>query len=163
MGAVWVSAQPVQMRSGEVKPLCDLLGPGSHGTTFGGTPLMCAGALEVLATIEEDHLVDNAREQGVRALSNLRSLHSPWIHEVRGVGLMIGIELREDFGSMHPLPAGKAPSLFVVEKLHAAGLLTIPSGTHTIRWLPALNVTAHEIDLATRILSETLDALSSRP
>lgn len=163
MGAVWVSAHPVQMRSGEVKPLCDLLGPGSHGTTFGGTPLMCAGALEVLATIEDEHLIDNAREQGIRALANLRGLHSPWIREVRGVGLMIGIELREDFVSVHPLPAGKSPSVFVVEKLHAAGLLTVPSGTHTIRWLPALNVTAGEIDLATRILGETLDALSPRP
>jgi acetylornithine/N-succinyldiaminopimelate aminotransferase len=163
MGAVWVSAQPVQMRSGEVKPLCDLLGPGSHGTTFGGTPLICAGALEVLNTIEEEHLVNNAGIQGARALANLRDLHSPWIREVRGAGLMIGIELREDFGSVHPLPAGKAPSIFVVEKLHTAGLLTVPSGSHTIRWLPALNVTSEEIDLATRILGETLAALHPRP
>jgi acetylornithine aminotransferase/acetylornithine/N-succinyldiaminopimelate aminotransferase len=162
MGAVWVSAQPIQMRSGEVKPLCDLLGPGSHGTTFGGTPLMCAGALEVLAAIQEEGLVENARKLGVYALEKLRALNSPWVREIRGVGLMIGIELRNDFGSLHPLPAGKLPSIYVVEKLHAAGLLTIPSGSHTIRWLPALNTTAGEVDLATRLLGETLAALDSQ-
>jgi acetylornithine/succinyldiaminopimelate/putrescine aminotransferase len=75
---------------------------------------------------------------------------------------MIGIELRNDFGSLHPLPAGKLPSIYVVEKLHAAGLLTIPSGSHTIRWLPALNTTAGEVDLATRLLGETLAALDSQ-
>jgi hypothetical protein len=91
LGAIWVSARPVQMRSGEIKPLCDLLGPGSHGTTFGGTPLICAGALEVLAVIEEEHLLENARAQGERALASLEALASPWIREVRGVGLLLGI------------------------------------------------------------------------
>lgn len=163
MGAVWVSDQPVQMRSGEVKPLCDLLGPGSHGTTFGGTPLICAGALEVIAILEEENLVANAREMGAYALSRLRALHSPWIQEIRGVGLMIGIELRQDFAVVHPLAHGKAPSIHVVEKLHAAGLLTIPSGSHTIRWLPALNVKTAEIDEAARILGDTLASLNSKP
>jgi acetylornithine/N-succinyldiaminopimelate aminotransferase len=159
MGAIWVSAQPVQMRSGEIKPLCDLLGPGSHGTTFGGTPLICAGASAVIAEIEEQNLVAHAKAMGERAVKNLRELESPWIREVRGVGLMIGIELREDFSGLQHLAAGKAPSIFIVEKLHEAGLLTVPSGTHTIRWLPALNVSAAEIDEATRILRETLSAL----
>jgi acetylornithine/succinyldiaminopimelate/putrescine aminotransferase len=163
MGAIWVSAQPVQMRCGEIKPLCDLLGPGSHGTTFGGTPLICAGASEVLNQIEVEHLVENAKTMGQRAVSNLQGLRSPWIREVRGVGLMIGIELREDFGARNRLPAGKAPSIDLVEKLHEAGLLTVPSGTHTIRWLPALNVTAAEIDEATRILNATLAALQPAP
>ena len=163
MGAIWVSAQPVQMRCGEIKPLCDLLGPGSHGTTFGGTPLICAGASEVLNQIEVEHLVENAKTMGQRAVANLQGLRSPWIREVRGVGLMIGIELREDFGARNRLPAGKAPSIDLVEKLHEAGLLTVPSGTHTIRWLPALNVTAAEIDEATRILNATLAALQPAP
>lgn len=159
LGAVWVSARPVQLRSGEVKPLCDLLGPGTHGTTFGGTPLICAGALEVLAVIDDEHLLENARVQGKHALDVLRSLNSPWIREVRGIGLMLGIELRADFASRHALPSGKAPSIFMVERLHEAGLLTIPSGTHILRWLPPLNVKAADVDNAVRILSSVLGTL----
>ena len=159
LGAIWVSARPVQMRSGEIKPLCDLLGPGSHGTTFGGTPLICAGALEVLAVIEEEHLLDNARVVGRYALETLRDLRSPWIREVRGVGLMLGIELVADFATRCGLPSGKAPSVYLVERLHDAGLLTIPSGTHVLRWLPPLNVSRNDVDAAIRLLVSVLSSL----
>jgi acetylornithine/N-succinyldiaminopimelate aminotransferase len=160
LGAVWVSARPVQMRSGEVRPLCDLLGPGSHGTTFGGTPLICSGALEVLAVIEEEGLLDNARVQGERTTTALMALSSPWIREVRGVGLLVGIELTPDFATRCGLPPGKAPSLFLVERLQEKGLLSIPSGTHTIRWLPPLNVTGADVDEAVEILSGVLSSLA---
>ena len=83
----------------------------------------------------------------------------PLIHEVRGLGLMLGIELVPDFSTLAELPEGKAPSLFLVEKLHDAGLLTIPSGTHALRWLPALNVTRAEIDEAAAILARVLGAV----
>jgi acetylornithine aminotransferase/acetylornithine/N-succinyldiaminopimelate aminotransferase len=159
LGAVWVSDRPVQMRSGEVKPLCDLLGPGSHGTTFGGTPLICSGALEVLSVIEEERLLENARVQGARAKAALEALASPWIRAVRGVGLLLGIELSADFATQAGLPPGKAPSLFLVERLHTEGLLTIPSGTHTVRWLPPLTVTAAEVDEAVGILARVLETL----
>ena len=88
-----------------------------------------------------------------------RGLASPLIHEVRGLGLMIGIELTADFAQRAKIPEGKAPSLWLVERLHEAGLLTIPSGTHAIRWLPALNVTRAEIDEAAAILARVLAAL----
>jgi acetylornithine/N-succinyldiaminopimelate aminotransferase len=161
LGAVWVSARPVQMRSGEIRSLCDLLGPGSHGTTFGGTPLICSGALEVLAVVEEEHLLANARDQGLRATDALQRLASPLIREIRGVGLLLGIELAADFATRCGLPPGKAPSLFLVERLQQAGLLSIPSGTHTIRWLPPLNVSAVEVNEAVGILSAVLSALPS--
>jgi acetylornithine/N-succinyldiaminopimelate aminotransferase len=159
LGAVWVSARPVQMRSGEVRPLCDLLGPGSHGTTFGGTPLICSGALEVLAVVEEEGLLENARIQGERAVAAIGALASPWIREIRGVGLLIGIELTADFAAQCGLPPGKAPSLFLVDRLQEMGLLSIPSGTHTIRWLPPLNVTSAEVEEAVAILSGVLASL----
>jgi acetylornithine/succinyldiaminopimelate/putrescine aminotransferase len=57
------------------------------------------------------------------------------------------------------LPEGKVPSLFLVERLHEAGLLTIPSGTHALRWLPPLNVRREEIEEAAAILARTLAAL----
>ena len=159
LGGIWVSERPVQLKSGETKPLCDLLGPGSHGTTFGGTPLVAAGANEVLAVIEEEGMLENAREMGAHALAQLQALRSPWIKEVRGVGLMLAVELIPDFASR--LTTGdRAPSLFVVDRLHAAGLLTIPSGTHAFRWLPPLNIGRGEIDQATEIVDRVLRALA---
>lgn len=160
LGAIWVSEREVTLQDGTKKKLCDLLGPGSHGTTFGGTPLVCAGANEVLAVIEEEGMLANTRHTGAHALAMLASLNSPLIQQVRGVGLMLGITLVEDFATRAKLPEGKAPSLFMVERLHEAGLLVIPSGTHALRWLPPLNVTAAQIDEAAAILSHSLSSLA---
>ena len=159
LGAIWVNERSVALKDGTVKKLCDLLGPGTHGTTFGGTPLVCAGANEVLAVIEEEGMLANAKTLGAHALTVLRAIASPLIHEVRGLGLMLGIELAADFAQRAKLSEGKTPALFLVEKLHEAGLLTIPSGTHAVRWLPALNVTRTEIDEAAAILARVLGAL----
>jgi predicted acetylornithine/succinylornithine family transaminase len=159
LGAIWVNERAVTLKDGTVKKLCDLLGPGTHGTTFGGTPLVCAGANEVLSVIEEEGMLQNAKTLGAHALTVLRAIASPLITEVRGIGLMLGIELAQDFATRAKLPEGKAPSLFLVEKLHEAGLLTIPSSTHALRWLPALNVKRAEIDEAAAIFGRVLAAL----
>ena len=159
LGAIWVNERAVKLKDGTVKKLCDLLGPGTHGTTFGGTPLVCAGASEVLAVIEEEGMLANATALGAHALTVLRAIPSPLIAEVRGLGLMIGIELAADFAQRAKLSEGKSPALFLVEKLHDAGLLTIPSGTHAIRWLPALNVKREEIGEAAAILARVLCAV----
>lgn len=159
LGAVWISDRPVRLKENTTVPLCDLLGPGTHGTTFGGTPLVCAGANEVLAAIEEEGMLENARAMGAYAKTELNALASPWIAEVRGVGLLLGIELAPDFAERAHLPPGKAPCLFAVERLHEAGLLTVPAGTHVVRWLPPLNVTRTQIDEAVGIFREVLAAL----
>lgn len=159
LGAIWVSDRPVTLADGSKKPLCDLLGPGTHGTTFGGTPLVCAGANEVLAVIEEEGMLANARALGPHAQAAINALRSPWIKEVRSVGLMLGIEFVADFPERAKLPPGKAPCLFMVERLHAAGLLSVPSGTHAIRWLPPLNVTRAEIEVGVEILRGVLAGL----
>ena len=162
LGAIWVSERTVTLKTGATIALCDLLGPGSHGTTFGGTPLVSAGANEVLAVIEEEGMLENARSIGAHALAQLRALGSPLIADVRGVGLMLAFELVPDFATRVPaIPSGKTPSLFVVEALHAAGLLTVPSGTHAVRWLPPLNVARAEIDEAVEILRTTLASFSA--
>ncbi len=161
LGAMWASDRPVALKTGGTMPLCDLLGPGSHGTTFGGTPLVSAGANEVLAVIEEEDMLANARTLGAHALAALRALGSPLVADARGVGLMLAVELAPDFAARVPtLPPGKAPALFLVETLHAAGLLTVPSGTHAIRWLPPLNVARAEVDEAVEILRATLARLA---
>ena len=156
LGAIWVCDREVVLKDGTKKKLCDLLGPGTHGTTFGGTPLVSVGANEVLAVIEEEGMLENARTIGAHALSAIRAIASPLIQEVRGVGLLIGIELVPDFAARMKLPEGKAPSLWMVERLHDAGLLTVPSGTHAFRWLPPLNVKRAEIDEAAGILRRAL-------
>ena len=156
LGAIWVSAREVALKSGAKIALCDLLGPGSHGTTFGGTPLVAAGANEVLAVIEEEGMLANARDLGTHAKAALEMLRSPLIADVRGVGLMLAFELIADFTDRVKTPAGRAPSLFVVDECHAAGLLTVPSGTHAVRWLPPLNVQRAEIDEAVEITRAVL-------
>ena len=159
LGAIWVSDRPIFLKTGATIPLCDLLGPGSHGTTFGGTPLVSVGALEVLSIIEDEAMLANARKLGPHAVAAIEDIASPLIREVRGVGLMIAFELVADFAN-RVATKDRAPSLFIVDRLHEAGLLTVPSGTHAIRWLPPLNVTAQEIDEAAAILGRTMGALA---
>ncbi len=155
LGAIWVRDKKIALKNGAEISLADLLGPGSHGTTFGGTPLVCTGALAVLDVIEKEGLLENARNLGALARELLAEIGSPLIREIRGVGLMLGIELSEGF-SEETSTGDRAPSLWLVERLHAARLLTVPSGTHAIRWLPPLNVSRREIEEAVEILRRVL-------
>ena len=160
LGAIWVRDKKVQLKTDVEISLADLLGPGSHGTTFGGTPLVCMGANEVFAVIEEEGLLENARILGVYAKEALEALTSPLIKEVRGVGLMIGIEFAGDFSSRINLQDSRSPAILMVNLLNEARLLTVPSGTHAIRWLPPLNVSRAEIDRAVDILDGVLQKIT---
>jgi acetylornithine aminotransferase/acetylornithine/N-succinyldiaminopimelate aminotransferase len=123
----------------------ELLSAGTHATTFGGNPLGCAVALKVLEVIERDQLAENAREIGGFITGELQRLIRKFpavLKEVRGFGLMIGLEFRADAAGFRA--SEKAPSLQVVERLHSAGVLTVPAGTSVIRLLPALNITRPE-------------------
>lgn len=134
LGAFWVSRRAVDERG----PLSDLLGAGSHGTTYGGNPVSCAASLKVLEIIERDGLLENARVQGARLMQGLAALNNPRIAEIRGVGLMIGIEL--------VVPEGGENARNAVNRLIEAGLLAIPAGDTVIRLLPPLNIKAAEVD-----------------
>ena len=123
----------------------EVLSAGSHATTFGGNPLGCAVALRVLEVIERDQLAANAREIGRFMIDELQRLIRKFpsvLKEVRGFGLMIGLEFRADAPGFRGQE--KVAALQVVERLHAAGVLTIPAGTSVIRVLPALNITRPE-------------------
>lgn len=155
MGAIWVRDRPVDGAAGT---LCDVLGPGSHGTTFGGNLLGCACAMAVFDVIEGEHLLANVAARSVQAVEGLRALSSPYIREVRGIGLMVGIEWDADaLGKAAGFREGdRALSLQMVDRLQAAGLLAVPSGVGVLRWLPPLNVSAAEIDEALQIVRDVL-------
>ena len=134
MGAFWVR-----------EAHADLLDAGSHGTTYGGSPLACAVALKILEVIARDHLADNARETGGWCKGELLRIAAKYpavIQQVRGLGLMMGIELA---AKIPAFAAGeKSPAVQFINLLHAAGALAVPSGTPGIRIFPALNLRLEE-------------------
>jgi predicted acetylornithine/succinylornithine family transaminase len=153
IGAFWLSDRAVD-DSGI--PLSSLLGPGSHGSTYGGNPLVCAASLAVLKEIREKELAVNAILQEVRIRETVRSWDFPVVTEVRGQGLLIGIALDP---ALVPTPEGKTPALVVVNQLMERGLLVPPAGPNAFRLLPPLNVTDAEIDEALAIIKLTLEGL----
>lgn len=157
IGAFWVREQAHGVKLGEV------LGAGTHATTFGGTPLGCAVALKIFEIIERDRLADNAREMGALLTAGLERLAAQFPHlitGVRGVGLMIGFELAPK--ERIPALAGsdKSASIQFVNRLHQAGLLTIPSGAQVVRLLPALNLKRAEVEEAMGIIEGAVRALA---
>ncbi len=158
LGATWIVKKAVRSLKGEAVDLCDLLQPGTHGTTYGGTPLACATSMAVLQTIEEEGLLQNARHQGEYAKALLAGV--PGIKEVRGMGLMLGIELGDEFAGL--AVEGKTPAHVAVVASMQNGLLTVPAGPSVLRWLPPLNVSRAEIEEAVSILLKSLDQIRPR-
>jgi len=150
IGAFWVRA-----------PHADLLGPGTHATTFGGTPLACAVALKVLEVIQREKLADNARHTGEfikSALQRLAQKFPGMIQSVRGLGLMIGFELAPNIPAL--AAQGKMPSLLMANRLHDAGLLAIPAGRQILRLLPPLNLSRPEAEEGIQIIESVVEKLS---
>lgn len=116
---------------------------GAHGSTFGGNPVMCAAALATLDVLEEERLAEKAAALGAYALERLRQIRSPLIREVRGLGLMIGVEIKQKV----------APYL---NALAERGVLALPAGMTVIRLLPPLVITQEQIDRVISALEEVL-------
>ena len=157
IGAFWVREQAHGVKLGE------LLGPGTHATTYGGTPLGCAVALKIFEIIERDHLANNAREMGTLLTNGLGRIAAKFpqiITSVRGVGLMIGFELAPKETIPALATSDKAASIQFVNRLHQAGLLTVPSGTQVVRLLPALNLQRAEVEEALAIIEGAVRALA---
>ena len=156
LGATWVRKRSVKRLDGTSVDLCDILQPGTHGTTYGGTPLACSASLAVLETIEQQDLLANASHLGSYAKNKLKSL--PGVADVRGIGLMLGIELGGNLS--RAASTGAALSQHVVTALMKNGLLSVPAGPSVIRWLPPLNVSQAEVNEALSILARTLAELT---
>lgn len=156
IAAFWVREEVHGVR------LCDLLGPGSHGTTYGGTPLGCAVALRILDVIERDQLAKNVLTTGAFFRSELEQLARSYPEScagVRGLGFMVGLELHDKDCIPAFAKSDKAASLQMVIRLHEAGLLTIPSGTQIIRFLPALNLSRAQVSEGCEILEKVLKSI----
>ena len=154
IGAFWLNDRAIDEAG---TALSSLMGPGSHGSTYGGNPLVCAASLAVLQEIREKELATHAILMEVRIRETIRSWKLPVITEVRGHGLLLGVCLE---AHSIPTPDGKTPALVVVTQLMERGLLLPPAGPHTLRLLPPLNVTESEIDEALAILKDALEGLA---
>jgi 4-aminobutyrate aminotransferase len=135
-------------------------GVGAHGTTFGGNPVSCAAGVAVMTTIAEQGLVANAAARGEELQTALRALmaQDDRIGDVRGRGLMVGVELVKD-------RATREPDGDLCEALMQAcadyGLLVLNCGTHhnVIRFLPPIDVTAEEITTGVKLFADALRSL----
>jgi len=134
MGAVCLG--PQVMESGRITK-------GVHGSTFGGNPLACAAALTTLDILEREALPQHAATLGAYALERLRAISSPLIREVRGRGLLLGIELTRR----------AQPYL---EALFTRGILTLQAGPNVIRLLPPLVITEAQLEHALNVVEEVL-------
>jgi 4-aminobutyrate aminotransferase len=129
--------------------------PGSHGSTFGGNPVSCAAALATLDVIEEEGLMQNATRVGNHLMLHLRELaeESRLIGDVRGLGLMIGVELVKD--KITKAPAEDETNR-VMNECFKRGLIVLPCGPNSIRFSPPLTMTEAEADIALGIFAEAL-------
>jgi acetylornithine/LysW-gamma-L-lysine aminotransferase len=116
----------------------------SHSTTFGGNPLACAAAIAAIGEIRRLDLARNARERGAQLIEGLRAIRSERVRELRGLGLIVGIELKENAG----------PS---IKALQDQGVLTLGAGPTVVRYLPPLVITSEQID---RVVAATAKVLA---
>jgi len=129
--------------------VAERLAPGTHASTFGGNPIACAGAIAAMETIEAENLLENVRRVGEYTLARLESMKGkfPFIREVRGRGLMIGMELSR-------------PGQPVVEECLQRGLLINCTHETVLRMLPAMNISRELMDEGLNLLEQALEACS---
>lgn len=116
----------------------ELYRPGDHGSTFGGNPLACAVGIAALDVIIKERLVERSAEMGAYFMERLRALDSPFVSEIRGKGLLIGVEVKPEHGTARPF----------CEKLMGLGILAKETHEQVIRFAPPLVIVRDEIDWA---------------
>jgi 4-aminobutyrate aminotransferase len=128
---------------------------GAHANTFGGHPISCVTALVALRHLFDGGLIDRAGRAGERLIASLKRTadRSPSIGEVRGRGLMVGVEIVKDRANMVPAPQARNR---IIERCFEKGLLVVGAGHHIVRFLPALVVTDQQIDQAVALFTEAV-------
>jgi ornithine--oxo-acid transaminase len=128
------------------KEIMGVFKPGDHGSTFGGNPLACAVGKAALEVIIDENLPDRARDAGTYFMDELRKIKSPHVKEVRGRGLLIGVEIEESSGTARPF----------CERLMGLGILAKETHHQVIRFAPPLVITRDDIDWAIERIAEVL-------
>jgi len=126
----------------------DVFRPGDHGSTFGGNPLAAAVGMAAIDVIIEERLPERAEELGNYFMKRLREINSPCVKEVRGRGLLIGVEIKKEYGTARPF----------CEKLMELGILAKETHDQVIRFAPPLVITKEEIDWALERIEKVLKA-----
>lgn len=121
--------------------------PQVHGSTFGGNPLICAAALATLDVLENEKLPERASELGQWFMEQLKQVHSPLIREVRGLGLMVGVELKQK----------ATPYL---QALMAQHVLALPAGINVLRFLPPLVIEQKQLSTVVETVEQILNSAS---
>ncbi len=124
----------------------DVFTPGDHGSTFGGNPLAAAVGMAALDVLVEEKLPDRALELGNYFMDKLRKINSPFVKEVRGKGLLIGVEIKKEYGTARPY----------CEKLRDLGILAKETHEQVIRFAPPLIITREELDWAFERIEKVL-------
>jgi ornithine--oxo-acid transaminase len=128
--------------------ILDVFAPGSHGSTFGGNPLACAVGREALRVLIEEDMIENAAVMGEYFMDHLMEINSPHVKEIRGKGLMIGVELKPGAGGARRF----------CEALQEQGILAKETHVNTIRFAPPLIITEADIDWAVERIRAVLMA-----
>jgi acetylornithine aminotransferase/acetylornithine/N-succinyldiaminopimelate aminotransferase len=140
IGAIWVK-----------EDISHLFTPGSHGTTFGGSPLACSAALAVLNEMDRLKLMDHVNKVSLPFWENLNALKEDFdfIEDIRGEGLMVGIVCKDSPATL-------------ISLLRNSMLLTVPAGGNVIRLLPPLNVTVKQLEMAIETIRRTLTLINQK-
>jgi acetylornithine/N-succinyldiaminopimelate aminotransferase len=128
------------------RKICDILGPGSHATTFGGSPLVCCAGVATFEAIEKEKLLDHANKISkymFAKLNKLKTKYSGLIKEVRGLGIMIGVELNIEGDG-------------IVAKCRDAGLLINCTQKNVLRIMPPLTIKKGQVAKALKIIERAL-------
>ncbi|MEH2045831.1 aspartate aminotransferase family protein [Nostoc sp.] len=136
------------------KKFCDVFQPGEHASTFGGNPFVCGVALSVCQTLERENILQNVEERGEQLRSGLKAIAAKYpqhISEVRGWGLINGLELRADIG---------ITAADIVNAAIKEGVLLVPAGPKVVRFVPPLIVTEAEVNTALQAVDKAIGILT---
>jgi len=134
-------------------------GPGAHASTFGGNPVCCAAAMETIRLLQEKYISNAARmgEYILERLGNWREKH-PLVGDVRGLGLMVGVELVKSQQTREPHPEARQK---VIRRAFEQGVLILGCGESTVRFMPPLIVEREQIDYALEVLERCIEETES--
>ncbi|MBE9050209.1 aspartate aminotransferase family protein [Nostocales cyanobacterium LEGE 11386] len=137
------------------KKFCDVFQPGEHASTFGGNPFVCGVALAVCQTLEKENILQNVQDRGEQLRTGLQAIavkYPNFVSEVRGWGLINGMELQADV---------QLTAADIVKAAIDAGVLLVPAGPKVVRFVPPLIVTEAEIDLALQAVDQVIATVTA--